>query len=101
MNLCRFYYLMTTLAHPSFLIMVYDSDIVHFSARFTRNLGIYYWYSRSSMSLSVCMPVRMRNSKTIATIDLICLHKKCYTRGSVLLDRDPDMESRIYTGMAN
>ena len=40
----------------------------------------------------------MRNPKTIATIDLMFLHKKCYTRGSVLLqddlDRDSDLNSK-------
>ena len=34
---------------------------------------------------SVCLSVRAHISNTIAPIDLICLHKKEYTRDSVLL----------------
>ena len=50
------------------------------------------------VSLSVRMSVRTSNSKTIAPIDLICLHKKAYTRGSGLLYDDPDwdLDSIIY-----
>ena len=33
----------------------------------------------------VCLSIRSRNSKTIAPIDLIFLHKKEYTCGSVLV----------------
>ena len=49
---------------------------------------------------SVCMSVPACNSKTIAPIDLIFVHKYYYSRGSVhLIDyphRDPDLDSRIY-----
>ena len=38
-----------------------------------------------SICLSICMSVRMRNSKIIAPIGLIFLYKKYYTRGSVHL----------------
>ena len=43
----------------------------------------------------VCMSVLMRNSQTSAPIDLIFLHKKYCTRGSVLSD-DLDLDSRMY-----
>ena len=70
----------------------------------------YWWYyiyprSRSSVRvrhldlficLSVCLSVHVLNSKTIAQVDLIVLHKKEYTRVSVLLRDDPDLDSRIY-----
>ena len=48
------------------------------------------------VGMSVCMSVWTCNSKTIASIDLISLHKKYYARGSVLLQDDPDLDSRIY-----
>ena len=50
-----------------------------------------------SLCMCVCLSVRARNSKTTAPGDLICLHNNCYTRGSVLLqqNRDLDMGSMI------
>ena len=48
--------------------------------------------------LSVCLYVRTRNSKTIAPIDLIFLHKEYSTCGSFLLENcsDWELDSRIY-----
>ena len=48
-----------------------------------------------SVWIFVCMSVRTRNSKTVAPIELIFLHKNYYARGSVLFkdDRDPDLDS--------
>ena len=42
-----------------------------------------------SVCLSVCF-VCVHSSKTIAPSVLICLRKKYYTRGSVVLQDDPD-----------
>ena len=50
------------------------------------------------MGMSVCVPVRTFNSKTIASIDLMFFTQQVgyYTSGSVLLsvdpDRDPDLD---------
>ena len=42
-------------------------------------------YAIGYVCLSVCLSVRTRNSKTIATIDLIFIHVKYYTCSLVLL----------------
>ena len=47
---------------------------------------------RSARVMHLGLFVCLRNSKTIAPIDLIFVHKKCYTRGSVLLKDDPDRD---------
>ena len=49
-----------------------------------RNEGNAFGSVCLSVCLSVCMSVRKRNSKTISPIDLIVLHKKYYTSGSIL-----------------
>ena len=51
-----------------------------------------------SAFVSVCLSVRMHNSKTVAPIDLIFLHKKEFTGGSNLFSNhpDPDLDSIIY-----
>ena len=44
------------------------------------------------LAISVWMFTWMRISKTIAPIDLIFVHKKYYTRGSVLSLFDQDLD---------
>ena len=50
-----------------------------------------------SVRLSVCLSVRLSVCLSLS-IDLICIHKKCYIRDSVLqddLDQDPDLDSTL------
>ena len=73
----------------------YSSIVIHFTV--VKAFLSFFWIpntlllslsERSAkvmhLGLLVCMSVQTRNSKTIAPIDLIALHKKYYTRGSVL-----------------
>ena len=45
--------------------------------------------------LPVCLSIRARNSKMITPIDLI-LYAKYYTSDSLILQDDPDLDSRVY-----
>ena len=69
-----------------------NTTVVTWDDNHTQNCNAHiYTRSRRVMHLglfvrlSVCLSVRVRNSKTIAPIDLFFLREKEYTRGSVLL----------------